>query len=567
MNQASSFLSLLERCASAREVQHAPGETVFGQGARGDSVFVITSGKVGIFREKGSGREMIAMRGPGHLVGEMALFGQKRRSASLVALEACTLLRVDGEEMLRLLGQEPALGLAISRLLAVRLQELMDLNLEEKNRQLEMSALALEAAHRELQAVVDRSVQGVVSLGSAGQVRYANARAAELLGTAAGEGRDEAALPEALRRLLARGVRVEERISVEGRTLLVEVEPLPSGGRVVFLLPKEEIGRMARALSGLGASFTLEDLLGSSPQIAAVKEFIRKAAQTASSVLIEGETGTGKELVAQAIHNASDRWHRPFVPINCAAIPSELLESELYGHEKGAFTGAVAQQPGKFELAQGGTLFLDEIAEMAPPLQAKLLRVLQERKLFRLGGRRAIALDVRVIAATNRDLDAAVEQGAFRSDLLYRIRVLHLRLPPLRQRASDIPVLARHFVEKLAERQGKRLRQVSSRVLSALAYHSWPGNVRELENVLERAVSLAEPGEEVLRQVDLPAVQPVAEAAPEAIVPLVRLEEQAIRQALRVTGGHVEKTAAGLGISRASLFRKLKTYGIDRKSP
>jgi transcriptional regulator with PAS, ATPase and Fis domain len=212
-------------------------------------------------------------------------------------------------------------------------------------------------------------------------------------------------------------------------------------------------------------------------------------------------------------------------------------------------------------------LFLDEIGDMPIALQAKILRVLQERKVHRLGGRRGIALDVRIVAATNVDLAAAVATGAFRRDLYYRIAVLRVCLPPLRERKSDIPLLAQRFLERLAARQNKRLARLSPGAESRLLHHAWPGNVRELENVLEREVSLAGPQDEVLRRVELPAAPPAGGGDKEAIVPLEQLETQAIRRALQATGGHVEKAAMALGISRASVFRKLKRYGIDRKQP
>jgi DNA-binding NtrC family response regulator/CRP-like cAMP-binding protein len=561
-----TFLELFRKSPGVRELRLAPGATVFRQGDPGDAAFVVASGKLGIFRESSTGQEMIAQRGYGHLVGEMALFGHKRRSASLVALDDSSLLRLDAEDVLRLMRAEPELAIAINGLLVARLQELMERNLEDKNRQLDAGRLELEAAMRELQAVVDRSAQGIVCLGASGQLRFRNARVAELLGLPPGRGLDVSALPAALRRWLRDG-RGAEALLVDGRTLLAEAEALPAGGRVVFLTAREEVGRMARALSEDGATFTVEDILGVSAPIVAVREHVRRAARTDSSVLIEGETGTGKELAAQAIHNASNRWHRPFVPINCAAIPQELLESELFGHEKGAFTGASTQRSGKFEQAQGGTLFLDEIGDMPIALQAKILRVLQERKVHRLGGRRGIALDVRIVAATNVDLAAAVATGAFRRDLYYRIAVLRVCLPPLRERKSDIPLLAQRFLERLAARQNKRLARLSPGAESRLLHHAWPGNVRELENVLEREVSLAGPQDEVLRRVELPAAPPAGGGDKEAIVPLEQLETQAIRRALQATGGHVEKAAMALGISRASVFRKLKRYGIDRKQP
>src|SRR5712672_100853 len=233
-----------------------------------------------------------------------------------------------------------------------------------------------------------------------------------------------------------------------------------------------------------------EQLIGTSPALEAVLEQVERVAPADSTVLIQGETGTGKELIARAIHNISSRCGRPFVKLNCAAIPLDLLESELFGHEKGAFTGAIAQKIGRFEWADKGTLFLDEVGDIPLALQPKLLRVLQEQEFERLGGTRTHQVDVRLVAATNRDLSDMVRRNAFRSDLYYRLNVFPIQLPPLRERREDIPALVEHFVEIYARRMGREIDQISPETISELTSYPWPGNIRELQNFIERSVIL-----------------------------------------------------------------------------
>ena len=234
--------------------------------------------------------------------------------------------------------------------------------------------------------------------------------------------------------------------------------------------------------------YRFHDLVSKSPRMAQIFDLIRDVASQRSTVLVQGESGTGKELVARAIHFSGDRAQRPFVGVSCGALAETLLESELFGHEKGSFTGAVAQRKGKFELADGGTIFLDEIGDISPKLQVDLLRVLQERRFFRVGGTEEIAVDVRVIAATNRDLTAAVREGSFRDDLFYRLNVINVRLPPLRERREDVPLLAQEFMERLSPELGKEITEISEEALRLLLDYDWPGNVRELENAVERAI-------------------------------------------------------------------------------
>ncbi len=307
------------------------------------------------------------------------------------------------------------------------------------------------------------------------------------------------------------------------------------------------------------------NMVGSSPAMRKVFEFIRRVAPTDSSVLIQGESGTGKELVAHALHRNSSRAERPFVAINCAAIAETLLESELFGHEKGAFTGAAAQKKGKVEVAEGGTLFLDEVGELAPGLQAKLLRVLQEREFERLGGTRPIPLNIRLVAATNRSLTEAVKAGTFRNDLYYRLNVVALDMPPLRERREDIPVLADHFIAKASRKCRTRSRPVSPEALACLMHYDWPGNVRELENALERALVLG--STDSILPDDLP--EAVLEAGSTTAAPtdkyhgsIKETKKQLILQALQQANGNYIEAAKALGMHPNSLLRLVRNLDL-----
>ena len=315
-------------------------------------------------------------------------------------------------------------------------------------------------------------------------------------------------------------------------------------------------------------------LRGESPALRSVKRMLLRVAPTPATVLISGESGTGKELVARSLHLRSPRRSLPFVKINCAAIPEGLLESELFGYEKGAFTGAAARKPGRFELADGGTLFLDEIGEMPLSAQPKLLRAIQEGCFYRVGGTRTITVDVRLVIATNRDLKREVREGRFREDLFYRLNVVPIQLPPLRERREDIPVLARYFVERFAQRLKRTAKEIEPEVLDALAAHSWPGNIRELENVIERMVLLSD--QPTLSRRDLPPellVEPGRSPLSERLPPLRerirsetrRIEREVILEALEITNGNVTKAARRLGISRRGLQLKMKELEIERE--
>jgi DNA-binding NtrC family response regulator len=317
----------------------------------------------------------------------------------------------------------------------------------------------------------------------------------------------------------------------------------------------------------------LEHFIGLSEATKEVLSLVRKVADTDSTVLITGESGTGKELIARALHYLSPRSERMLVPINCSAIPAELLESELFGHVKGAFTGAHAARAGKFEAAHNGTIFLDEIAEMSPPLQAKLLRVLQEKSVTPVGGNRAIQVDARVITATNRDLEEEISEGRFRSDLYFRLNVIPIRIPPLRDRRDDIPLLVEHFVGKYNRDKGRALEGVRPESLEILRRYTWPGNVRELENLIERIVVLK--GSGWLEPSDIPEKIRRAERFLENAIPVLGdtgldiksatedFENALIRQALHLSGGNKNRAATLLGLKRTTFVEMLKRKSLD----
>jgi two-component system, NtrC family, response regulator AtoC len=308
------------------------------------------------------------------------------------------------------------------------------------------------------------------------------------------------------------------------------------------------------------------EIEGKSQRMLEVYKLVARVAPSTATVLVVGESGTGKELVARAIHNRSPRASKPFVPVNCTALSESLLESELFGHARGAFTGAVAAKRGLFETANGGTLFLDEIGDMGPKMQAQILRVLQDGEMRPVGGTEAIRVDVRLVCATNRDLDAEVKAGRFREDLYFRINVVTVRMPPLRDRAGDIPILVRHFINKIARREGRAEASVSPEALDLLCRYGWPGNVRELENAIERAVAVAKGN--VILPSDLPVeVYGGAQVAPASIIEdrptLGELEKRYIALVLGECGGNKKKAAEKLGIDRRTLYRALERSGEE----
>ncbi|MBI4410607.1 MAG: sigma-54-dependent Fis family transcriptional regulator [Gemmatimonadetes bacterium] len=390
-------------------------------------------------------------------------------------------------------------------------------------------------------------------------VEFAEGAGLDLLGTLA-----ESRVPVAL---LARSPSMRLTLDAMERGA-VDVLPLPPDA----VRLRELAARCAAGLEPAAPVRVAEaasSFIGESSALLEAFRTVARVANSAATVLVRGESGTGKELLARALHERSDRAHGPFVTVNCAAIPEHLLESELFGHEKGAFTGAIGRRIGRFERASGGTLFLDEIGDMSMALQAKILRALQEREIERVGGEAAIPIDVRVIAATNRDLGADVAAGRFREDLYYRIAVVVITLPPLRQRGEDIGPLAQHFVARYAREYRRPVRGIAQETMALLRAYVWPGNVRELRNALECAVLLAE-GDTVLPE-HLPDEVRGGSAAFRTdalgeLVPLDELERRYIRHVLASTAGHLARTAEVLGIHRNTLRRKLREFGLGGES-
>ena len=317
-----------------------------------------------------------------------------------------------------------------------------------------------------------------------------------------------------------------------------------------------------RRLEKLVKKHSFAQMVGKSKKMTQLFEMIERIAPTDCTVLVQGESGTGKELVSRAIHYNSARRDKPFIVINCAALPETFLEAELFGHEKGAFTDAGYKKDGMFEVADKGTIFLDEISDMSPSMQAKILRVIQERSFNHLGSTKPIQVDVRILAATNKDLEELIHEGTFREDLYYRLNVVSILAPLLRERKEDIPLLAQHFLTRYATLRGKKIKSISPQVMDQLCRYSWPGNIRELENVMERAIILSS-GEIILLR-DLPphlrSAFPHKELSPPS---LEEGERKLIFDALRATGGNQSRAAQLLGIHRTSLWRKLKTYDLE----
>ncbi len=316
------------------------------------------------------------------------------------------------------------------------------------------------------------------------------------------------------------------------------------------------------------------ELTGNSSPILDLKEMIGIVAPTNAWILIMGENGTGKELVARSVHRQSRRVQKPFIEVNCAAIPEDLIESELFGHEKGAFTGATAMKRGKFDLANEGTIFLDEVADMSLKAQAKVLRILQEKTFERVGGNRLIATDVRVLAATNKDLEKEMEEGRFRQDLYYRLNVIPLRIPPLRDRKEDIPLLVSRFLKDFALKEGDEEKKVTDDVIASLTRHNWPGNVRELKNIIERLVIMTPTG--VIAKCD---ISPLFEEAGKEVLPpdmgvssdsfrtaKQDFERQYIIRKLREFDGNISRTAEAIGLERSNLHKKIRGYGLEVKN-
>jgi DNA-binding NtrC family response regulator len=312
--------------------------------------------------------------------------------------------------------------------------------------------------------------------------------------------------------------------------------------------------------------YSFHDIISKNPKMQEIFQLIQEISSLKSTVLIQGESGTGKELIARAIHYSGDRASKPFICVSCAALAETLLESELFGHEKGAFTGAVSQKKGKFELADGGTIFLDEIGDISPKLQIDLLRVLQEKTFYRVGGAEELSVDVRVIAATNCDLEEAVKSGKFRDDLFYRLNVINIHIPPLRERREDIPLLVRSFIERLSPELGKEIDDITESGLKLLMDYDWAGNVRELENAVERAMVTCK--NKVLSDEDFGFLELNGNRRRIWRVPdnlrLDEVEKLVIEATIKRTGGNIKEAAVILGIDRSTLYEKIRRYGIER---
>ena len=442
----------------------------------------------------------------------------------------------------------------------------------------------LAAGHQRLEAVLDATEDAMAMYDAGGRLVFANRGYEKLFGLS--EDELKAASPEALTARLSERFHQPGLPSLEGRVLLEGNEagnapqrlfyhfsvPVRDGRLLVFrdVSRDIEVERVKAEMQHLRSELEMippfQGIVGNSPGMRQVYALMERAVESDITVLIRGESGTGKEMIAKSFHFHGPRRRGPFVAVNCAAIPEGLIESELFGHERGAFTGANQRRIGAFEQARGGTIFMDEIGDMPLALQSKLLRVLQEREFQRVGGTSSIHIDARVIAATNKDMEMAIEAGEFRRDLYYRLAVFPMVIPPLRERREDIPLLANHFLEKHAERAGNTVGGISTAALCSLLLYDWPGNVRELENAIERAVLLETT--KSLKAHNLPPEIASTVAPPDfhtrstAIVPLAEVERLAISDALGLLANNVGEAARALRINRATLYRKLKKYGL-----
>jgi len=443
-----------------------------------------------------------------------------------------------------------------------------------------------EVPSRSTQAILESISDGVFTVDHAWRITSFNRAAEEITGVPRDEaiGRRcadvfRASMCEtacALRETMETGTPVVNRsafiIDAEGRripisvsTALLRDENGTVVGGVETFRDLSLVETLRRELEG---RVEIGDMVSRSPAMRRVFDILPQAAATDSTVLIQGETGTGKELLARAIHNLSERREKPFVAVNCGALPDTLLESELFGYKQGAFTGAARDKPGRFALAEGGTLFLDEIGDVSPALQSRLLRVLEEKTYEPLGGTEALRADIRAIAATNKDLAALVEEGTFRQDLYYRINVVRIEVPPLRDRTEDVPLLVEHFIDRFNRLRGKAVTGISHGALAVLMAHDYPGNVRELENIIEHAFVLCEEGEIgrrhlpeefVVRSTSAPVAGSMASA-------LKATEARAILDALARNDYNRQATAADLGMHKSTLFRKIRALGITLPS-
>lgn len=478
---------------------------------------------------------------------------------------------------------------ALSSQIAAKIEDIrLTIRLQELVRTEQRQGDKLRGLFNRSQALLQSISEGLLAIDRQGVVEDINTVASTILGVDAADARTHRidALVEdkpPLQDWLDSGGQFSNRVitlrTPKGRiAAMANLQPVMDGGRpagaVLTFREMGEVGRFVNRMIGAQRTFSFDDIIGQSSQIERTRELARIAAGTASNILVQGETGTGKEVFAQSIHNASSYQEGPFVAVNCAAIPRDLIESELFGYVEGAFTGASRKgHLGKFELASGGTLFLDEIGDVPPDVQVKLLRVLQEKTIVRVGGDRSIPIDCRLIAATNRDLQQAVAEGRFRRDLLYRLNVITIQVPPLRDRVEDIPPFVECFVRTYAERNGKVVDGLQKEVMPLLRAYAWPGNIRELENVIEHSVAMVR-GRSI-GVGDLPdrlrehAAEPEQEGGSTA-PPLVNARQQhqaATRRlyatALAVADGDVKAAARLLGVSRATLYRRLRDHDLQ----
>ncbi len=455
------------------------------------------------------------------------------------------------------------------------------------------------ALHNQLNGVFEAMSEGVVVLDQDGYVQQLNPAARQILDCNARDimGANASKLlqdkGEEVTRLLQQGEECEFELLLDGQNRSNHAsgmgKPIIDGeqnivGATIILRPIAEVRQLVNRMTGAEARFTFDSIIGNEPNLKNAAKLAKIAARNSSNVLLQGESGTGKEVFAQAIHNGSSRREGPFIAINCAALPRELVGSELFGYDEGAFTGArKGGRPGKFELANGGTLLLDEIGDMPLEQQGSLLRAIQEKAITRVGGDRLIRVNVRIIAATNRDLLGLVEQGLFRRDLYYRLNVMQLTVPPLRERRGDIQLLFRYFLDEMCRKLGKDINKVDTEVLNYLSMYNWPGNIRELQNVVERISLVVEDGHVTLCHLPVELTgesreclsdgwewgsRSVIAVTHETVTrehrkqAMEQKEKEKIIQTLDACGGNVSKTALTLGISRNTLYRKLKKYHI-----
>lgn len=432
--------------------------------------------------------------------------------------------------------------------------------------------------------ILDCIVDGVIVISPDHKVMYINRAASEMLGRAGGQkilfgstcknvvGHSACTLGCLINTTIKTGEHIynyeavlgngDRKITLSINTALLKDEDGKVIGGVEMLRDVTLIKELKEELKG---KYSINNVIGKNYKMHEVYELLHEVSPTKASVLIEGESGTGKELIAHAIHYNSPRSGKPFIKVHCAALSEGLLESELFGHVKGAFTGAISDKPGRFELANGGTLFLDEIGEITPHTQIKLLRVLQEGEFERVGGTKTVKVDIRIVAATNKDLKSAVERGEFREDLYYRLKVVPIHLPPLRERKDDIPLLVNHFIEKFNKEMGRAVTNISPRTMELLLEYSYPGNIRELEHIMEHAFVRCQ-GKTILPE-HLPKEFKnidVIDKAMESERPLKDLERETIIRALEETGGRHQDCAKRLKISRTTLWRRIKELNIEK---